>query len=73
MPRAAKNTRRRGLLKAKARQAALRVELAERECQRAEKARDAAHKAVTAAYVDLGRALLAGEIGDALRFPRGRQ
>jgi hypothetical protein len=66
MPRATKNSR----LKAKARQAALRVAVAQRECEQAERARDAAQKAVTVAYIELGRALLATEIGAALRGRR---
>lgn len=65
MPRASKKHR---VRQAKATTATLnrvRVEQAQRECQRAEKARDAAHRAVTAAYIELGRALLVGEMGDA--------
>lgn len=72
MPRATKHPGRR-LLKAPGQREALRVQAAELECQRAEKARDAAQAAVTAAYIELGRALLAGEIGNALRSQRGRR
>jgi hypothetical protein len=61
------------LLKAKARQAALRIAVAQRECQQAERARDAAQKAVTAAYIELGRAILASEVSNALRSAAGRK
>jgi hypothetical protein len=69
MPRATKKSR----LKAKARQAALRVLLAERECRRTEVRLRGAHAAVKAAYIELGRALLAGEIGNALRSAGGKK
>jgi len=54
-------------------QAQLRIQLAERECRRAEKARNEAQAAVRVAYVELGRALLAGELGRVLRPARGRR
>jgi hypothetical protein len=68
MPRTSKSR-----VKARARQAQLRIQLAERECRRAEKARNTAQADVRIAYVELGRALLAGEIGRALRPSRGRR
>jgi len=51
----------------------VRLQLAERECTAAEQARDAAHKRVTAAFIELGRALLVEQIGSALRSGRGRK
>jgi hypothetical protein len=66
MPRATKKPS----PKLKARQAALRVLLAERECKRAERQRTEAHQRVKSAYIELGRALLAQGIGNALG--RGR-
>lgn len=68
MPRASKKSR----VKAQQRQAALRIQLAERECRSAEKARNEAQARVRVAYVDLGRALLAGELGRAFRPSKGR-
>jgi hypothetical protein len=53
-------------------QAQLRIQLAERECRSAEKARNEAQARVRVAYVELGRALLAGELGRVLRPKRGR-
>jgi hypothetical protein len=53
-------------------QAQLRIQLAERECRSAEKARNEAQGRVRVAYVELGRALLAGELGRVLRPKRGR-
>jgi hypothetical protein len=47
--------------------AKLRVQLAWRECRRAEKQRDTAHADVTAAYIALGEALLAGKLGAAFK------
>ncbi len=78
MPRATKNRVKAAPLPSRAeftraRKVLVRIEDAQLQCQRAERARDAAHKAVTAAYVELGRALLAGEIGHALRSDRGRK
>lgn len=71
MPRASKKSGR-------ARQAGLRlqvelrIKLAERECRRAEKVRNEAQAAVRVAYVELGRALLASELGAAFKPKRGR-
>ena len=63
MPRATKTSR--------IRLRSVRLQLAERECTAAEQARDAAHKRVTAAFIELGRALLVEQIGSALRSGRG--